>query len=76
VSVRALLLALVLLGTPMAARADAVGVWDPTLAEICGGSAHNPRCSPPRVGLCCCGTFGLASIGVVLFFTMGRRQKS
>jgi hypothetical protein len=58
------------------ARADMVGAFDPELAQICGGSAHHPRCPSELVGLCCCGGFGFAAAGVIVFFTMGRREKS
>lgn len=71
-----LALALFSLLAPGTARADAVAPWDPTLAQLCGGSIHNPRCPSELVGLCCCASFGLAAIGVVLFITMGRRDKS
>ena len=57
------------------ARADAVGMFDPELAQICGGSMHHPGCSSDQafLAVCCCGGFGLAAIGVLVFFTMGRR---
>ncbi len=60
---------------PALARADAVGMFDPELARVCGGSAHDPRCSSELLGLCCCGGFVLVAMGVAVFFTMGRRER-
>lgn len=68
------LMLLVLVGT---AHADAVGLFDPELARLCGGSAHAPRCSTDQVGLACCalGFFVVAGTGVLAVLLRGRKEK-
>lgn len=59
------ILALVLVVAPRA-QADVVGLLDPEAAQLCGGSAHNPRCPPDLLGGACCGfvVLGGAIVGL------------
>ncbi len=59
------------------ARADVVGVLDPELAEICGGSAHAPNCRTEHVGMACCAGALLlvAGLGVAGVLLAGKREK-
>lgn len=62
---------------PAIASADAVGPFDPEAAQICGGSAHRPNCSPSLLFGGCCAMASLA-IGVVgvAAFARGRASGS
>lgn len=62
---RLIVILLVLSCAPIA-RADAVGALDPLAADVCGGSAHDPRCPPELFGGACCAVFalGLAMVGL------------
>lgn len=55
-------------------RADAIGVFDPVASEVCGGSYHEPNCSPTALGSGACALFSLALVGVVFAFR-GRRER-
>ena len=58
---------------PGVAHADAVGPFDPDAARICGGSAHDPNCSPSLLFGACCALTSLAIAGVgVAAFARGR----
>jgi len=72
---RALLL-FVVLAMPLSARADAIDPWNPTLAEVCGGTMHHPNCGGAEAAGVCCGmtVVALGAIGVVLA-ARGRREK-
>ena len=79
---RLLVFALVVVGLASvvpaaAAHADAVGMLDPELAEICGGSAHSPSCRTEPVGMACCagGFLLVAGLGVVGVALASREEK-
>mgnify|MGYP001586493865 CR=1 FL=1 len=62
---------------PGAVRADAVGMLDPELSRVCGGSAHAPNCTTDQVGLACCAVafFLIAGLGVLTVLRSGRKEK-
>lgn len=65
------------LGAAGPAHADVVGVLDPELAQICGGSAHAPNCRTEHVGMACCagGFLLVAGLGVVALLLAGKKEK-
>jgi hypothetical protein len=76
VRLRSLLLALVLSLPAASASADVVGMLDPELSQICGGSAHAPNCRSEDVGMACCGLGVLVLVaGGALLAMRGRREK-